>query len=504
MNETSNVVAMPSPELRAAAAAELRATVGHLKALTSVMAERLAFAKAVGVTFNGARDVYGVLGYDETVSYDQYYSRYKRGGIAGRVVDAKAIAVWRGDGAIVEDKNPDADTPFELAWEELNDRLHLWSTLQRAHILANIGSFSVLLLGASGTLESPLPKATKNGNLLYVTPFGGGVVDKQQRVVGPSMAQVMGSDATVDTYDEDIRSPRFGQPLTYRLKRLNFTNFELQKPVHWTRIVHIPSEGFLDDAIFGPPALENVWNYLDDLDKVVGGGSEAFWLRANAGMQVDIDKDMQLPPSPDELLELKQQVEEYKHQITRMMRTRGVNINQLGSEVADFKNPADVILTLIAGTRGIPKRILTGSEMGTLASEQDRDNWNDQVSDCRSNHAYPIVLRPFITRLIDYGYLPKPKQWEPVWPSVASMNPMQKLVAAQQAMGLNDHGQTVVMADEVRVDYLGKDKLTAEQKAEIEAQAKKDAEMQATSHPSPVGQLAAALRRVGILPQARS
>lgn len=436
--------------------------VTDIRTFASALIERSALAKQLGYTFSGKRRIYEVLGYDETITARQYRERYARGGIAGRVVDALAKATWRGEGIIFEDEDPKKETTFEAAWKALNDQLKVWSTLQRAHIQASLGSFSVLLLGAPGDFTTELPRG-KPGGLLYMTPFGGGVIDLTQ-MRGQSSG--VGADVQVSTWEEDSANPRFGQPLSYQLRRTNLTSPELQRPVHWTRVVHIPAPGFLDDAIFGPPGLEGVWNYLDDLDKVVGGGAEAFWMRANAGQQWDIDKKTTIPTDPKdkqaELDRLKDQAEAYEHQMSRIIRTRGVNINQLGSDVADFKNPSDALLTLIAGTTGIPKRILTGSEMGELASSQDRDNWNDQVKDCRTAYAHPVILRPFIERLIEYGYLPPSTQWEVEWPDIESMSEDEKLDTAKKAQSLNAAGEIVITGAELRETYLEKDPLGEE------------------------------------------
>lgn len=433
----------------------------ELRTLASTLTERFLLARMLGMTHQGKRDVYGVLGYDDNITWYQYRARYGRGGIAGRVVDALAKAVWRGEGRVFEDEDTEAKTEFEKAWVTLNNQLRVWSTLQRAHILSSLGSFSVLLLGAAGEFSTELPKGNP-GQLLYITPFSGDVVNLTTQNRG--QASAFGADAIVNKWVEDTKDPRFGQPLTYQLKRTRVGTSDLTREVHWTRVIHLPAPGFLDDAVYGPPALESVWNYLLDLDKVVGGGAEAFWLRANAGTQFDIDKKMTLPTDPKtaekELQDLKDQADNYAHQMSRIMRTRGVNINQLGSDVADFSSPADILLTLIAGTTGIPKRILTGSEMGELASSQDRDNWNDQVKDCRTAHAFPIILRPFVERLIKYGYLPTPAQWEVEWPDVEAMSEEEKIDTAKKAMSLNANGEIVITGAEIRETYLDRDPLT--------------------------------------------
>lgn len=470
-------------------AAEPQITTAALRALeqTAIM-DRALLARRMGMTFGVKRDMWAILGYKDVITATDYRDKYERGGIAGRVVDALAKAVWRGDGDIFEDNNPETKTEFEKAWYDLNDQHQVWSTLMRAHILASLGSFSAILLGAPGELNTVLPRG-RVGQLLYMTPFGGGVIDSTNTQATRRSSSTVGADVTVQEWDNDARSPRFGQPTMYKLLRTNLSTPDLQKPIHWTRLVHIPAPGFLDDAIFGPPALKCVWNYLDDLDKVVGGGSEAFWLRANQGLHLDIDPKLDLADAVNTVDELKKQADNYAHQMTRMIRTRGVTIDTLGSDVANFKDPADAILTLIAGTCGIPKRILTGSEMGQLASTQDADNWDTQVDDCRTNYAHPVVLRRFIGRLIDYGYLPKPAQWSPKWPDSQELTEPEKMGLAEKASKLNNGGMVVVTAAEVR-EYLGKEPLTP---AEI------DAETNTNPDTAQVDQLAAALRNGGTL-----
>jgi hypothetical protein len=431
-------------------------------ATNSIASQRLEFLRYIGLTFSGKRDTWNVLGYPRKILPEEYPEAYRRGGVAARVVNILPKATWRGEGELVEDENPDISTEFERVFDRLNQRLKIWPTFQRLDILAAQGRYAVLLIGAKGS--SILSEELKPGrpeSLLYLTPF------KE-------------TDASVQTWVTDIQSPRFGLPETYQLKQVDVTSPELQKPVHWSRIVHVPSEGFLDNEVYGPPALESVWNYLLDLDKVVGGGAEAFWLRANQGLHLDIAKDMDLPNTSDAIAALKEQAEDYKHQLTRWLRTRGVEAKVLGSDVADFKNPADVLMTLIAGTRGIPKRILFGSEMGELASSQDRTNWQDQIADRRTSYASPVIVRATIDRLIQYRFLPEPKQYDVQWASVANFSEMERIDAAKKAASLNDHGQIVITASEIRDKFLSMEPLDEadlpeedEQVAKLEAALRK-------------------------------
>jgi len=328
-------------------------------AIETSVATRWDLSRMMGATYNGRRDVYGVLGYDEVVTTNQYRDLYRRGGIAGRALDAVPKAVWRGDGELVEDQDVEVETEFEKAWFELNDRLKIWPTMQRLHILASLGSFSVLLIGGPGNLSDPLPKG--NPKLLqYITPFGGGV-ENDSRNIKTSSSASLGSDVSVATYDDSVTSVRFGQPTSYQLKRTNFSAPELQRPVHWSRVIHVPAEGFLDDGVFGPPGLEGVWNYFQDLYKVVGAGAETSWLAGYPGMHLDADKDMTWGSAAEhdaEVAAMKEKAEAYRHQLTRWLQTRGVEVKMLQGKAVDFSSNANTLIQLIAGTRGIPTRIL--------------------------------------------------------------------------------------------------------------------------------------------------
>ena len=52
---------------------------------------------------------------------------------------------------------------------------------------------------------------------------------------------------------------------------------------------------------------------------------------------------------------------------------------------------------------GVPYRILVGSEEAKLASSQDKRTWNERVQKRRDNYLTPMVVRPFVDRLIALG-----------------------------------------------------------------------------------------------------
>lgn len=408
-----------------------------LRSLAGALIERLQFSRYAGLTFGGKRDMYSALGYQGTLLQNDYRSRYERDGIAAKCVDSLPKAVWRGTGELVESEDASTRTQFEEEWLRLADRLHVWNIFLRAHILASLGEYAVILIGAPGTLNTPLAPGNPD-SIAYLRTY-------------PQ------NNTTIQEYVTDSADPRFGQPSLYQLGRVNAPSLSPTPglkgswQVHYSRIVHIAVNP-LDEDVIGMPVLQRVWNLFDCLEKVTGGGAEAFWMRAHQGYQLNLDKDlsqMEIKAEADSALSA--EVDEFVHGMRRVVRTRGMDMKALGSDVADFSKPADAIITQIAGALGIPKRILVGSEAGELASTQDRDNWKDQITDCRTGWAEPMVVRPFADRLIALNYLPQPASYTVRWPDIQFLNDTERAAIANTLADTNAKmGQTVVTADEIR------------------------------------------------------
>ncbi len=426
--------------------------LSSMRALSSVLSSRWNFFREQGLSFDGRRDLYQLLGYPRQISLRQYREEYWRGGIAKRIVDAYPKATWRGGVELYEDEDPNKDTEFEKAFKDLDLRHNFWTKCLKVDILAGQSSYAVLLIGAPGKLSDPLPRANSPKDLLYLQQFIGGGGPTNGRPGNNNQQMWSDADATIQEFDADPASPRFGEPKSYRLKRTDLSSPLLASDVHWTRILHV-AQDCLDDNVYGIPTLEPIWNLLQDLQKVTGGGAEAYWLRANQGMHLDVDKDMGLPGggaslSTTEKAELREKAEEMQHQLQRVLVTRGVEVKQLGSDVANFGQSADAILKQIAGATGIPARILTGSEMGTLASEQDAANFDSQVQDRRTGYAGPLIVRKLIDRLIEYGYLPTPKQpYEVGWPVEENMDEAGKAKFALDLVNVNKTQDAVVFTE---------------------------------------------------------
>lgn len=402
---------------------------------TLALIARAQLASAAGLTFDGKRNVHRALGYKDVLTCQDYRARFNRNAVAARIVEAKPQDTWRGGAEVVEDLDAEKVTTFEAEMDALNKRLKVWPVLQRADILAGLGRYAVIVLGAPGAMDTPLTTCTPE-NLKYLMAFSE-------------------ADAPIQAVDEDPLSSRYALPTFYELRRAAVSAIRgnvTGKRVHHSRIVHI-ADGLLDDLTYGTPRLERCWNLLDDLEKVTGGGAEAFWKRADQGKQYDLDPTMEL--SAEEQQRMQDAVEEFDHGLKRTIRTRGMKINSLGSDVADIKGPSEAILAQICAGVEIPQRVLMGSEQAKLAAEQDSVKYFRMIESRRANVAGPQMARPFVDRMIELGVVSKPTEYTVLWSQIRTLDDEDRATLATKWAQLKVGDQPVVTVNEVRTKCLG-------------------------------------------------
>ena len=384
--------------------------------MSSTFAWRSALASFLGFTHQGKRDLYEVFGYPRQVTAQELYGLYSRNGVANRIIRSFPQATWRDYPCIRDEagdsseKDGDSYSEFYATTEQFFEERNVLRALERADRLASIGRFGVLVMGFRDGKRLNEPLEDGKHQLLYLQPYGE-------------------PNAVVNAWDQDETSPRFGKPVSYTVQTGALSVGDRPTPrrsfqVHWTRVLHIAE--FLDeDEVYGLPRLLPPYNDLLALEKVVGGAAETFWLTANRGLMLSADKEARLTDA--DVTAMKEQAEEFQHQLRRNLVGTGITPHVLGSEDPDPGPNVDKLLDLIAGAVGIPKRILIGSERGELSSAQDENNWSARIDERRRNFGTPSILRPFVNRMIATGNLPEPEgQWWIEWPEIGALGPVEE------------------------------------------------------------------------------
>jgi 2'-5' RNA ligase len=382
---------------------------------------RAGLGRALGQSFDGKRNLYDTLGYKLDPEYVDYLNIYERDGLGTRVVDIVADETWRKHPVLfesedkAEDDKADPGTLHE-SFKELADQHDLWAQFLEVDRMLGISRFSLLYLGLPGKPEEKVEGQA--GELAYVIACDEGT-------------------ATVDeaNIEKNPESERFGQPNYYNI--IIDDQGEITRRVHYSRVIHIKQGrqrvGGLG-RVYGVPGLKNIINRLWDLEKVLGGGSEAFWKLIYQGVVLQADEGFSAPPKDStEYEDMQDEWDEWEHNLRRVVRAQGLNVKELGGKPVDSREQFDVIVEYIAGAKGIPQRRLLGSERGQLASSQDDDNFMDLIDARRHNFAEPYILRPFMKRCDELGILDLPDKYFVFWPSLIELNDMQKMDLALKA-----------------------------------------------------------------------
>jgi len=386
------------------------------------------------------RDIDQECGHPESVSIDDYKKLFLRGDVAARVVELLPEETWSTDPEVFETEDK-SETEFEARFKELNDRIPLFTYLQRIDILSGIGRFGVLLLG----MDDGLPLATA---VEGVSPQG----DMSETPSERKLLYVRSFDESlvqVASLETNLTNPRYGLPKSYNLTfadavtgwetpTLNLTS----QVVDWTRIIHV-ADNRMDSEVYGLPRMQKVVNRLLDLRKIAGGSGEMFWKGGFPGISMEthptLDEDFDFDADAT-----KEQVEAYMNGLQRYIGTVGMTAKSLMPNVADPTPHLELQLKLIAVAMGVPMRIFTGSERGELASSQDAIAWNQRINRRREKYVDPFILRPLLDRLIGIGALPRPAEpYQIEWKDLNSPSEeVQATVAEKRTNALGKYVQS--------------------------------------------------------------
>lgn len=412
----------------------VKAEQSSLMTLNSLV--RSALASQIGSTHGGSRDVYNTLGYKEHLVYQDYLDMYNRSGFAKRVLEMHANDTWSNRIRLVENDEEDY-TPFEQAWVDLNKRMNVFNAFRKADILAGFGRYSVLVMGlaGSGDVASPVARLglfSRSGldSILFLRSYR----DEACRI---------------DSWYQDMNRKEFGKPEKYQvdMNQLIYRQGGSAgdsvpdlgvKYVHESRTIHFSIDA-LENEVYGKPVLQSIYNRLVDIEKVLGASAEAFWINSSMKISLEADAGIDLSEAgmsgtgvAAALQAIKEDAESFYNNLQSFIRLQGMRANQLTAPIADPKGNLDALLSEIAAEKNIPKRKLMGSEQGSLASDMDNENYHEFLDNRFERECEPR-LNQFVIKLIDWGILPKPVDFEFKSPDRTKTKPIERASAFASA-----------------------------------------------------------------------
>lgn len=422
------------------------------------------------------RDLDKDCNYPDEPTPSDYQKLYDRLGPATRVVQVYPRECWQVQPTVYEDEDPDVITTFEEAWDELGQGLRsdrsfyqdeagspVWEYLLRADELSGVGQYGAILLGLNDGLPlnepaqfvgpaasilrdskgksideptqnyrrkllgSKKPGARRKGIKLPPAPHKARLTFNQPAGQGRRLTFIRifpETAATISKFDEDLSSPRFGQPTEYSLTFASPVEVEGRSvnssTVHWTRIIHV-ADNLAANEIFGVPRQKPVYNNLLDLRKLYGGSAEMYWRGAFPGYALESLPQFGTEVDYDEE-KINSMMFKWSAGLQRHLLLTGLSMKGLSPQVVDPRSQIEVHIEAICIQLGIPVRVFKGTERGELASSQDDAAWNDRLRQRQSGYLTPRLIVPFVDRLIALGVLPAPAGYSVWWPDLTSQS----------------------------------------------------------------------------------
>lgn len=411
------------------------------------------------------RNINHECGYpEENPDAEKYRRLWERDCIASRVVNLLPRECWQTQPEVFETED-ERETPFEQSWDDLPNQLRgnsqyrgnegnpIWEALARLDELAGIGHYGVLLLGFDDgkELSEPVEGVVETGSASRVSnkfpdvrgrewngePWGlvSNAKPKSRKLVylrpfPEHLAQIV-------SWETNPTSPRWGQPTAYLLTFNDVSQSGsvgapmASRQVHWTRVIHLPSDPVMGDEVAGTPRMRPVLNRLMDLQKIYAADGEGFWKSAISILALEthpqLGGDVQVDSAAN-----KDAMEQLMNGLQRWAQFSGMSLKTISPNLLDPKSHIEVHIEAICIEKGCPVRIFKGSERGELASGQDESTWTDRVKSRQNLYCIPRAVVPLTDRLILAGVLVPPGKdgYRVFWPDLANQSDADKATVA--------------------------------------------------------------------------
>jgi hypothetical protein len=402
------------------------------------------------------RDIYGTrdgkhskawadYGYKDTLEFNDYFQMSERFGIASAGITIPVEQCWKSypkirEGEAADFEKRDNDTPWETEVSKLFKSLKLWRKLKLVDEYQRIGEYGAIAIQVSGTAQqadwqAPLARIQVR-NIAKLIPL----YQEQLKPV---------------EWDNDISSPRFGQPVMYQLDQSDIgedreqDNRTKSVHIHWSRVI-IFAEGADSDSIYGRPALKRGFNDLVTMEKLIGAGGEGFWKSA-AMKTVYSNTSKDAPPlTQDEIDGMDEAIRDFVEGLDQHLMLGGLDPKVLSVAMGDPQNPFMIALQSFSASVGVAAKLLVGSQEGRLASDQDgiftlsnmqsrRESWCTQM------------MESVIDWLALHGVIEQ-KEYTVEWDDLLNPSDSDRLDLAARMSKINkDMAQEVFTAEEMRV-----------------------------------------------------
>lgn len=385
------------------------------------------FRQRMGDMMSGSYDnadtlhnVYLDFGYPEQLEFANYWNMYRRFGIAKAIVETYPDLGWMEEPTI-----EDTSDRFTRQFEELAERIHLWSRLKGLDIRQRVGRYAGLFIRVRDGLP---PAEPATGPLMGINAIF-------------DVIPLYEGQLHVIATDTNVQSETYDQPTLYQYRTGEGTGARSDQNnstfnIHPSRII-IAAEGADNGSIYGISELETPYNSLMDLRKIIGAGGEGFYRDASQSLVYNTHPDSRQSADPELIKNFNKEVDDFlRKRMRRSMLIPGMDAKTLQSGMGNPKSPFDNALYDVAASAKIPATLLLRHQTGLNANNNDMEYLLTRVQSRRERFQTGMV-RDFIDWLIRHGVLPQ-EQYTVEWSDITAKSDEEKLDNAEKMANINE------------------------------------------------------------------
>jgi hypothetical protein len=355
------------------------------------------------------------FGYQEDLSFDNYYNMYERTGAAFGVVHRLLDGCWIDNPVIVdgdESKEKQNTTPWEKNVTKLLKKY--WAKVKDADRRNMVGHYSALLLQFKDSrnwdeeVDTTVVKAAGDKALIKMIPAW--------------EAQIKPGEI-----DQDQQSETYGQPRYYYFQEQNvgdnantMTGPIRSVKVHPSRIIMFCEGSEDESSLSGIPLLRAGFNDISDMAKTAGGSAEGFLKNASRQLGINMSKETDLSRIAEEAKKagygslaeaLNASIKKLNEGTDSALVTQDGQATVLAVPASDPTPTWTVSANQLAASVQIPFTILFGQQTGRLASDEDKTDFANRCNG-RRNGFLTDRITALIERLWAVGVIEPPASGE--------------------------------------------------------------------------------------------
>lgn len=380
---------------------------GMLQIVTNALITRL--SSSFGTLDQKHQQAWADYGYKDTLVFDDFWSMFRRFGIAKAGIMRPVEKCWQTTPTILENDEPHDQTDWEKSVELFAKNVYMWNRLRGVDYRNRVGRYAglIMIVRDGMTLSQPMGRISPQQFSKFIPVFEG--------------------QLDVKEWNQDEQSDTYSDPSMYQFQESGAgdrdPNSVRSVDVHPSRVI-IWAEGADDGSIYGVPALEAGFNDLITMEKIIGAGGEGFWKNARGSLHLDISEKANLNQLAQALGTdmdglpdaLEQQIEAFVKGYDKQLLTQSMASSPTSVTMGDPEKPFSTALQSFSASIPVATTILIGNQTGERASTEDAHAWNLTGMSRRESFVVPQIELT-IHRLMEIGVIER-KEFVVSWESL--------------------------------------------------------------------------------------